>query len=43
MANELPEHLSLKAAGLLGKTFYIKGLSLKLDENTLLKAAIKYW
>jgi hypothetical protein len=42
LAKELPEHLSLKAAGLLGKTFEIEGLSLTFDEYTLLKAAVKY-
>jgi hypothetical protein len=38
----LPEHLSMKASGLLGKTFEIEELSLTFDEYTLLKAAVKY-
>jgi hypothetical protein len=42
LAQELPEHLSVKASGLLGKTIEIEDLSLSFDEHTLLKAAVKY-
>jgi len=38
----LPDHVSVKASGLLGKSFAIEGLSLTFDEPTLLKAAVKY-
>ena len=38
----LPDEVSVKATGLLGKTFIIEDLSLTFDEPTLLKAAVKY-
>jgi len=42
LSHELPECLSPKASGLLGKTFLIEGLSITFDEHSLLKAAVKY-
>jgi hypothetical protein len=38
----LPDEVSAKASGLLGKTFYIEELSLTFNEDALLKAAVKY-
>jgi tagaturonate epimerase len=38
----LPADFQPRAAGLLGKTFDIDGLSLHFDEATLLKASVKY-
>lgn len=42
LAEKLPADVQLEESGLLGKDFDIEGLSLHLDEATLLKAAVKY-
>jgi hypothetical protein len=42
LSETLPENVSLKASGLLGKSFQFEDLSIKFDEATLLKAAVKY-
>ena len=42
LAEALPNDLQPRASGLLGKGFDIEGLRLTFNENTLLKAAVKY-
>jgi hypothetical protein len=42
LAAALPDEVSVKASGLLGKSFDIEGLKITFDEATLLKAAVKY-
>jgi hypothetical protein len=42
LAAALPDEVNVKASGLLGKSFNIEGLKIKLNEATLLKAAVKY-
>lgn len=42
LAEDLPLEIQPRASGLLDKTFDIEHLSLKLDEATLLRAAVKY-
>jgi hypothetical protein len=42
LSDTLPDEVSVKASGLLGKSFNIEGLKITFDEITLLKAAVKY-
>ncbi len=42
LAEKLPAELQPQISGLTGKKFTIEGLSLEMDETTLLKAAVKY-
>ncbi len=42
LAEALPHDIQPRASGLLGKGFDIEGLWLTFNENTLLKAAVKY-
>ncbi len=42
LAAALPNEVSVKASGLLGKSFDIEGLNITFDEAILLKAAVKY-
>jgi hypothetical protein len=42
LADILPVDIQTRASGLLNKVFDIEGLSVHLDEPTLLKAAVKY-
>lgn len=42
LAEKLPAGLEPRAAGLMGRVFKFEGLSLRMDEATLLKAAVKY-
>lgn len=42
IAAGLPAALSIRATGLLGKSFEIEGLTIHFDQATLLKAAVKY-
>ena len=42
LAAALPDETSVKASGLLGKSFNIEDLKITFDEAVLLKAAVKY-
>jgi tagaturonate epimerase len=42
LAAALPAEVSVKASGLLGKSFDVEGLKISFEEAILLKAAVKY-
>jgi hypothetical protein len=42
LAEQLPDELQPRRSGLLGKTFQIEDLTVRFDEATLWKAAVKY-
>jgi hypothetical protein len=42
LAEQLPANIQPGNSGLLNKTFHIESLSIKFDEATLLKSAVKY-